>query len=185
LPNTIEISNVELGEYTAVNSVIESKIFLLDNSWKKEEKSRYSDYKSQYEKISNVIAILNTLRLGLYVIISIFVVSIGVIIYSIIWNFIYYYKEEIYITKLVWGNNIFIYWPFSLQWIIYSLFSFVLATWFFILVLNNINFIFETSYSFEFLFNSFYATFFTEASIFTIIWALSWYFSSKKYIDNN
>jgi hypothetical protein len=53
---------------------------------------------------------LKTLWIWLYVIIAVFVFAIAIITYSIIWNFIYYYKDEIYITKLVWWSKSFIYW---------------------------------------------------------------------------
>jgi cell division protein FtsX len=55
----------------------------------------------QYKKIEQIIKVLHILQIWLYVIIAIFLVSISVIIYSIISNFIYYYKDEIYITRLV------------------------------------------------------------------------------------
>ncbi len=184
LPNTILVSNIALNEYSTLNWNIWKKLYLLDN-WNKWDKNQnFADYKAQYERIERVIMILDALRLWLYVIIAIFLLSISVIVYSVIWNFIYYYRDEIYITKLVWWNNIFIYWPFSLQWIIYSFISFIFATIFFLLLVSNINFIFSLEHSFDFLFNNFYLIFFVELIIFIIIGALSGYFSSKKYINN-
>ncbi len=181
LPNTITVSNVALDEYESLNNIIERKMYLLDNWWSTKDKS-FANYNSQYEKIINVISTLNTLRLGLYAIISIFLLSISVIVYSIIWNFIYYYKDEIYVTKLVWWNNLFIYWPFSLQWIIYSIVSFFFSAFFFILLLNNINYLFPSDWALDFLFNNIYFNFWIEILLFSLIWWISWYFSSKKYI---
>lgn len=184
LPNTIIVSNVALDEYTILNWNIWKKLYLLDNWSKWDKNQNFADYKAQYERIEKVISILDALRLGLYVIIAIFLLSISVIVYSVIGNFIYYYRDEIYITKLVWGNNIFIYWPFSFQWVIYSAISFIFSTIFFVLLLNNINFIFSLNHSFDFLSNNFYFIFSIELVIFIIIWALSGYFSSRKYIKS-
>lgn len=184
LPNTIIVWNIWLDEYWLLNNTIEKRLYLLDD-WNKWDKNQnFANYKAQYDRIEKVISILDALRIWLYVIIWIFLLSISVIVYSVIGNFIYYYRDEIYITKLVWWNNVFIYGPFSLQWIIYSLISFIFSTIFFLLLLNNINFIFSFNNSFDFLFNNFYIIFLIELVIFTIIWALSWYFSSKKYINN-
>ena len=99
LPDTIVLSGIQLNQYERVNYIIEGKMFVLDNDETKED--YFSNYNSQYDRISRVIAILHSLQLGLYGIIVIFLVSIAIIVYSIIGNFIYYYKDEIYITKLV------------------------------------------------------------------------------------
>lgn len=182
LPNTIMVWNIGLNEYWALNDVIWRKIYLIDD-WSKWDKNQsFSNYKSQYDRIEKVILILNTLRVWLYVIIFIFLLSISIIVYSVIWNFIYYYRDEIYITKLVWWNNIFIYGPFCLQWMIYSLISFIFSAVFFLLLLNNVKYLFNSNNSFNFLFNNFYIIFSWELIIFLLIGALSWYFSSKKYI---
>lgn len=184
LPDTISVWNIWLNEYASLNNVIEKKLYLLDD-WNKWDKNQnFANYKAQYDRIERVISILDALRIWLYVIIGIFLLSISVIVYSVIGNFIYYYRDEIYITKLVWGNNVFIYGPFSFQWIIYSLISFIFSTLFFILLLNNINFIFSLNNSFDFLSNNFYMIFLIELLVFTTIGALSGYFSSKKYINN-
>nr|MDD3720217.1 hypothetical protein [Candidatus Gracilibacteria bacterium] len=184
LPNTIIVGNIGLDEYGLLNNTIEKRLYLLDDGNKGDKNQNFANYKAQYDRIEKVISILDALRIGLYVIIGIFLLSISVIVYSVIGNFIYYYRDEIYITKLVGGNNVFIYGPFSLQGIIYSLISFIFSTIFFLLLLNNINFIFSFNNSFDFLFNNFYIIFLIELVIFTIIGALSGYFSSKKYINN-
>jgi cell division protein FtsX len=67
----------------------------------KNEKNNVSNYRDQYDNIIKVIHTIKTLQMGLYFIIGVFVISIFVIVYSIISNFIFYYRDEIYITKLV------------------------------------------------------------------------------------
>jgi cell division protein FtsX len=96
-----------LNQYVDLNKIIENKLFLLSKS--NTDKDYFANYTSQYKRITNIINILDILELGLYIIIIIFMVSISVIIYSIIGNFIYYYRDEIYITRLVGGSKKFIY----------------------------------------------------------------------------
>lgn len=184
LPNTIVVSNIGLNDYFALNDKIQNMIHILDNWNKIENKENFTDYEGQYKRIIKVIATLNVLRIWLYVIISIFLLSISIIVYSIIWNFIYYYRDEIYITKLVWGNNFFIHGPFVFQWIIYTFVSFLWSASIFVLLLNNLSFILSSDHSFDFILNYFDFILFWELIVFTMIGALSWYFSSKKYINN-
>lgn len=183
LPNTIVISNVWLNDYVSLNDNIEKKIYMLDNWDKQEKKENFTDYKAQYKRIIKVITVLNILRVGLYVIIGIFLLSISVIVYSIIGNFIYYYRDEIYITKLVWWDNFFIHWPFIFQWMIYTFLSFLGSATIFLILLNNLDFIFSLDNSFDFISNYFNIILLFEFIIFILIGALSWYFSSKKYIS--
>jgi cell division protein FtsX len=174
---------VWLNDYVSLNDNIEKKIYMLDNWDKQEKKENFTDYKAQYKRIIKVITVLNILRVGLYVIIGIFLLSISVIVYSIIGNFIYYYRDEIYITKLVWWDNFFIHWPFIFQWMIYTFLSFLGSATIFLILLNNLDFIFSLDNSFDFISNYFNIILLFEFIIFILIGALSWYFSSKKYIS--
>jgi cell division protein FtsX len=142
----------------------------------------FSDYKSQFKRINSTISVLKTLQFWLYIIIGVFLLSIAVIIYSIIWNFIYYYRDEIYITRLVWWSNIFIYWPFSLQGMIYSIISFFISLAIFFFVLRNVTILFWDEYNMWFLLNNAKIVFPIELVVFMFIWAISWYFSTKKYL---
>lgn len=182
LPSTISLANIKLDQYENLDLLIEKKmfIFLEQTNW---AKSQVSSYKDQYNNIMKVINTIKTLQMWLYFIIAVFLISIFVIVHSIISNFIFYYRDEIYITKLVWGSNIFIYWPFSMQWLIYVLISFIFSLSFFILVLNNLNFIFSSFSYKNFIYSSNSLNIFAlEFIVFSFIWALSWFFSSKKYI---
>jgi cell division protein FtsX len=105
-------------------------------------------------------------------------VSISIIIYSVIWNFIYYYRDEIYITRLVGGSREFIYGPFVLQWSIYSFLAFILSLIVFIIILNNLNNSFSNLYYFSFS----APIFIIEMILFVLIWWVAWYLSSKKYL---
>jgi cell division protein FtsX len=158
-------------------------LFWEDSSVKKDvSKTSVATYQSQYERINKVISILQTLGNWIYLIIFVFLVAISIIIYSIIWNFIYYYKDEIYITRLVWWSRVFIFGPFSMQGVIYSIISFVISVIFFNLFIKNISYVFWDKYNLEFLFNDVWLILSLELLLFIFIWALSWYFSSRKYL---
>lgn len=176
LPETIVLSNIKLDQYEDINKIIENKLYILSKD--EVDQEYFANYNSQYKKIKNIINVLDLLQFWLYVIIAIFIVSISVIIYSIIWNFIYYYRDEIYITRLVWWSKQFIYGPFVLQWSIYSFLSFLLSLFIFILILNKLNTNFNELYYFTF---SSYL-FFIEMLVFVFIGWAAWYFSSKKYL---
>jgi len=184
LPNTILIKNIPLSVYDKLNLAIENKIYLFSDSKKDwlNKVDDFSDYKSQFKRINNTISVLKTLQVWLYIIIWVFLLSIAVIIYSIIWNFIYYYRDEIYITRLVWWSNVFIYGPFSLQWMIYSIISFFVSLWVFFFVLRNVVILFWNEYNMEFLLKNAWIVFPIELIVFMFIWAISWYFSTKKYL---
>ena len=130
------------------------------------------------QKIEQVTNVLYILQWGLYIVILVFLVSISIIIYSIIGNFIYYYIDEIYITRLVWGSKVFIYGPFVLQWSIYSFISFILSLTVFIFVVQNVNGAFSELY---FLHIS-YQMLFIEMVAFIFMWWVSGFFSSRKYL---
>jgi cell division transport system permease protein len=216
LPPTITITGVSLSEYEAINDIISTRsVLLLENPWDKDnalvtaswsidegkildfwleineseivEENVYS-YKNQYERINQVTFILSSLQYGLYFIISIFLLSIGVIVYSVIGNFVYYYRNEIYITKLVWGSNIFIYWPFSLQGLMYVLLAFALSIIWFFIVFDNASFAIgeDTAAFTQYIFNeNFSQVLLMELAVFSFLWLFSGFLSSKKYLKNN
>jgi len=176
LPDTIVLSEIWLEQYEALNRVIENKLFVL--SAEESDKEHFSNYTVQYKKIEQVTNVLYILQWGLYIVILVFLVSISIIIYSIIGNFIYYYRDEIYITRLVWGSKVFIYGPFVLQWSIYSFISFILSLTVFIFVVQNVNGAFSELY---FLHIS-YQMLFIEMVAFIFMWWVSGFFSSRKYL---
>jgi cell division protein FtsX len=176
LPDTIILSDIQIEYYKDVNNIIEPKVYIL----KKYENNtdHFSHYSSQYKNIENIISVLGILTYGLYIIIWVFLLSIFIITYSIIWNFIYYFKDEIYITRLVWWSKKFIYGPFILQWMIYSFTSFVLSFFIFLFILSSINNAFWDLYMFE----ANYLILLLELFVFVLVWWVSGLFSSKKYL---
>lgn len=175
LPETIILSNIEIKDYALVNSYIENQLSIFKNN--DIEKDYFANYTTQYKRISEVIVVLDFIKHGLFMMIIIFLISISIIMYSVISNFIYYYKDEIYITRLVWWAKSFIYWPFVLQWIIYSIFSFFISILFFVFLSKNLNIAFWDYFIFKFD----TSMLFFQFIIFVFIGWLSWYLSSKKY----
>ena len=186
LPETIELSSIPIESWWKVNSIIESKIFLFskeeNKDWLKNTKKSFSEYSSQYEKIENVTKYLVILRISLYIMIALFLLSIWVIIYSIIWNFVFYYKDEIYITRLVWWSKFFIYWPFSFQGMIYAVASFAMWILIFYLWVNLTNFLLKESYDFAYLLWEYQILFTLELLVLVFIGWISGLISSRKYL---
>ena len=176
LPDTIILANIKLNKYVDLNRIIENKLYLLEKS--EDNKDYFANYTAQYNRITSIIKVLDILQVWLYTIIWIFLVSISIIIYSIIWNFIYYYRDEIYITRLVWWSKKFIYWPFVIQWSLYSFFAFLLSYIIFVIILDNVNKTFSDLYVFNFE----SSIFILEMFVFVLIWWFAWYLSSKKYL---
>jgi len=185
LPETITVSNIPLRSYENLNSVIESKLFVLaenidEQSVRSDE--NFSTYTRQFERIERVTWVLNILQIGLYIIIVTFIISIAIIVYSIIGNFIYYYKDEIYITRLVGGSKLFIYGPFSLQWMMYVGISFVISSSLFIILLSNLRYVFELSEFSDVYTWNLSLVLLIQAVVFLMVGAGSWFLSSLRYL---
>lgn len=184
LPNTIQIANIDTEEYELVNREIENKMYIIDESWFWWEKESATSYRSQFKEIQELNSVITSIQAWLYFLIWVFVLSISVIIYSVISNFVYYYKDEIHITKLVWWDKKYIYWPFSVQWAIYSLSALVISFWFFVLALENVRKLFDwISLSTTFIvWLNLWELFLIEFTVFILLWLFSWFYSSKKYL---
>lgn len=183
LPNTITISNVGPNSYEAVNEKVESKMYVLDEDGTESAWDKNTTYRNQYQKIQKLTLTIKTLQSWLYAMILVFIVSIFIIIYSVISNFVYYYRDEIHITKLVGWDTKFIYGPFSIQGALYSLFALLFSFSLFAFFYNNVGYLFSSVYfSLDtFIWFDFLQIFFWELIVFTFLWLLSGYYSSKKY----
>ena len=182
LPETITLRNIPLDKYEALNTIIENKLFVLTEWENSGDGAYFSTYTKQFERIEKVISLLHILQIWLYIILFTFLISIAVIVYSIIGNFIYYYKDEIYITRLVGWSKVFIYGPFSLQWVLYVFCAFLISTTLFLFLLENIKYFFDASYMSQIFGGNLLLILFLEALLFSLIWWLSGFFSSRKYL---
>lgn len=185
LPETISISNIPLNSYEQLNGIVEAKLFVLSEnidqaSLRNEE--NFSTYTRQFERIWKVTWVLTILQIGLYIIIATFIVSIAIIVYSIIGNFIYYYRDEIYITRLVWGSKLFIYGPFSLQGMMYVGISFIISSTLFLILLSNLRYVFELSEFSDVYTGNLPVVLWVQGIVLLIVWAGSWFLSSRRYL---
>lgn len=183
LPETITLENIPLEKYGILNSVIEWKSSILSQGidWESDEEY-FSTYSKQFEQINRVIATLNILQIGLYIVIITFLVSIAVIVYSIIGNFIYYYKDEIYITRLVWGSKMFIYGPFTIQWMMYVGVAFVISTLIFLIFLSNLKYLLQLGNMSEVYSGNLVLMLLIEAWVFLFVGGMSGFLSSRRYL---
>ena len=185
LPETITLENIPLWEYEKLNTLVENKLFVLTQSSAEVKDDQYfSTYTRQFERIEKVISTLHMLQIALYIIIVTFLISIAIIVYSIIGNFIYYYKDEIYITRLVWGSKLFIYGPFSLQWMIYVALSFCISTLLFFLLIQNVQYVFGFSQMSDIYSGNYAMILLLQALVFLSIGGISWFLSSRRYLQH-
>lgn len=182
LPWVLKISNIDIEEHDKINEIVSNKTSILDG--RTTPNTKQVDYKGQFNTIKTITPALQNFQIWIYILIAIFIFSIWIIIYSIISNFIFFFKDEIYITNLVWWARNFVYWPFMIQGAIYSVLALTLWQIIFFLMLNNIDYLFiDKSTSFVKLINTnFVLLFLLELVVFSLLGASSGYFSSRKYI---
>lgn len=135
LPASLSVTNIPLASYQTLNSVVEhyKSIILYNDST---NSSSIADYINQYKRISNFVQVLTAIEYGIYALIAFFILAVFIIIYTVIGNFIFFYREEIHISQLVWWENIFIYGPFAIQGALYTFAAWVFSGGCFLLFLN-------------------------------------------------
>ena len=139
LPGTISIKNVPIEKYEALDQAILERTGAFDFNEEKHRKSVIG-YKNQYDRLRTVVEVLHSLRYGLYGVIGFFLFSVFVVIFHSIGNAVFFFREEIKITELVGGQKRYIYGPFILQGMIYSIFALILSFGGFYFGLTAINF---------------------------------------------
>lgn len=183
LPSSIVIKDIPLSEYPKIDAIVKQFKGIIQYD---EERSQRSlvDYRAQYERIQGLINILLSIRYGIYGIIGLFIFSVFIIIYNSIGNFVFFYRDEIKIIRLVGGENIFIYGPFSIQGILYTIAAYILGTLIFIYLVKNINFSLITNFPvFIDRFLSLYSNIFLiELGIVAVVGMLSGFLSSRRFI---
>lgn len=120
LPESLRIDNIPLDQYEAFDAIISEQKDIL--FYDKDSMNRkLIDYKSQFNRALIVVWLLKYVEYGVYGLLSLFLFTVAVIIYTVIGNSIFFHKQEIEIIELVWGKSLFIYGPFLLQGAIYWL----------------------------------------------------------------
>ncbi|MDD2565938.1 MAG: permease-like cell division protein FtsX [Candidatus Gracilibacteria bacterium] len=184
LPASIKVENIGIGEYDELNDVISKYkgVVIYDEAG---FKNNIIAYKAQHERVKGVIQVFNSIKIGIYVIICSFIFSVFIIIYNTIGNFIFFYRDEIKVTKLVGGDNVFIYGPFSVQGLIYTIFSTVLSLLIFIYIIKTVNiYLIKNFPEFidKFLLN-YKSYFFYEIGGMSFVGIISGFLSSQKFIN--
>lgn len=183
LPSSIVIKNIPLGEYPKIDTIVRQFKGIIQYDEERSQKSLV-DYQSQYERIQGLINILLSIRYGIYGIIGLFIFSVFIIIYNSIGNFVFFYRDEIKIIRLVGGANIFIYGPFSIQGFLYTLVAYALGTSVFVYLIKNINFSLITNFPvFTDRFFVLYSDILLiELAVVTVVGILSGFLSSRRFI---
>lgn len=183
LPSSIIISKIDRELYETVDKTIANYkgIIIFDE---KASKNKLIDYRAQYKKIQSLTDVVNNVIVGVYFIIGFFIFTVFLIVYSIIGNFVFYYRDEIKITKLVGGDNIYVYGPFSIQGFLYTLIAGVCSLTLFVYILWSLPFPLFDDVQFVSIFlknNTLY--FMIEIIGLAFIGLLSGYFSSIRFIS--
>ncbi len=100
LPNSVQLSNIDLKTYSQIDEYVGQfqDILQYDQS---DMNKKLLDYKGQYERIAIVVKVLNYLRYGVYVMLSLFVFTVFVVVHTVIRNFIFFLQDEVRIIELV------------------------------------------------------------------------------------
>lgn len=183
LPSSIVIKNIPLGEYPQIDATVKRFKGIIQYDEERSQKSLV-DYHSQYERIQGLINILLSIRYGIYGIISLFIFSVFIIIYNSIGNFVFFYRDEIKIIRLVGGENRFIYGPFSIQGFLYTLAAYIFGTSVFVYLVKNINFslIIDFPLFIDRFFTLYSNILLIELAVVIVVGMLSGFLSSRRFI---
>lgn len=183
LPSSIVIKNIPLGEYPNIDAVVKRYTGIIQYDEERSKKS-LTDYRAQYERIQGLINILLSVHYGIYSIIGFFIFAVFIIIYNSIGNFVFFYRDEIKIIRLVGGENLFIYGPFAIQGVLYTGLAYLIGTSVFSLLVKNINFSLITD--FPLFIDRFFAlygqVFLLELCVILLVGLLSGFLSSRRFI---
>jgi hypothetical protein len=61
LPDTVVLSNIAILDYEKVNNLIETRMYLLAND--ETQENYFANYTTQYQKIEDVVSVLNILQM--------------------------------------------------------------------------------------------------------------------------
>ncbi len=182
LPASILIENIPLSHYDDVDSAVRrySSVVVYDTN----SSHTLVDYKAQYGRIHSLLGILTAIRSGIYIVVLCFLMSVALIVYTIIGNFVFFFREEIRIVSLVGGDGRFLYGPFVIQGVFYTAGAWLFALVAFVSFLRSIDFSVIMDFStFSDTFLSQYTTMFgliLLAVVFT--GGMSGYMSARRFV---
>lgn len=186
LPNSVRLSNIDIDQYGSLNTFIGRFRDILQYDQSSLDK-KLLDYRTQYERISSIIKLLNILQATVYIFLGLFVFTVAILIYMVIHNFIFFLQDEVRIIELVGGRASFIYWPFILQGILYAIIASCLAivTFVWLIVLMRSQSLFVDFIPFLSDFSQLFLTYvWGIIPIFALVGAISAFLASWKYIHS-
>lgn len=184
LPSSIVIKNIPLKEYPLIDATVKRYTGIIQYDEERSKKS-LTDYSAQYERIQGLINILLSVHYGIYSVIGFFIFAVFIIIYNSIGNFVFFYRDEIKIIRLVGWENLFIYWPFAIQGVLYTGLAYTIGTTVFSLLVRGINFSLITDFPvfIDRFFTLYAQTFLLEFVIVLLVGLLSGFLSSRRFIS--
>jgi len=126
LPASLRLRNIPLDSYIGLNTYISSFQDVLEYN-EEDIRKKIVDYRAQYTRVEAVVHNLRLLEYGVYILLALFAFTVFVVVHTVIRNFIFYLRDEIEIIELVGWKTSFIYIPFLLQALFYTLVATLLA----------------------------------------------------------
>ena len=108
LPNSVRLSNIDIDLYSSLNVYIGRFRDILQYDQGSLDR-KLLDYRSQYDRIANVVEMLHILQIAVYILLGLFVFTVAIVIYMVIHNFVFFLQDEVRIIELVGGRPSFIY----------------------------------------------------------------------------
>lgn len=179
LPNSIKLTKISMDDRKILDHVIERYRDIVE--YDKTDTKNMVSYRDQINQIEPTISLLRSIQYGMYTMICLFFITVFIILYNVVGNFIFFYRDEMKIIMLVGGSSLFIYWPFAIQSWFYGFFGASLATILTFLLFWFMNFQEYTGFVRGFLDVSL-PYLITEVGVFLIIGVVSGFFASRKYI---
>lgn len=136
LPESLRIDNIPLDQYEDFDAIISEQKEILYYD-KDSMNKKLLDYKSQFSRALVVVDLLQYVQYWVYALLSLFLFTVAVIIYTVIGNSIFFHRQEIEIIELVGGKSSYIYWPFLLQGAIYG-FAATIVSGLFVFLLSRL-----------------------------------------------
>lgn len=186
LPNSVRLSNIDIGLYSSLNVYIGRFRDILQYDQSSLDR-KLLDYRSQYDRIASVVEMLHILQIAVYILLGLFVFTVAIVIYMVIHNFVFFLQDEVRIIELVGGRPSFIYWPFVIQGMLYAMIATVIATTLFawLIILIRSQSLFADFVPFLSDFATLFATYaWLSVPLFAILGAISAFLASWKYIHS-
>lgn len=179
LPNSIRISGININEYDKLDQVINTYQDIIE--YDRTNESKMITYKDQANTIEPTVFVLYSIKYGVYILIGLFFFTVFVVLYNVVGNFIFFFRDEMKIIMLVGGSPTFIYGPFALQACIYGFIGSGGAVLFSVLLFRFTDFREYTGFIRSF-FESFALFLPWEIAIFSLLGLISGYLASRRYI---